>query len=486
MWNKYKVNRYKKIVSFLIASMILLFSINTGYAININSASAILMEAETGNILYEKNSEVQRPMASTSKIMTYLLAMDAVKEGRISLNDRVRVSRNAANAGGSSYGLKENDVLTVEELLNSMMIISANDSAVVLGEHIEGNIGQFCQKMNEKAKSLGLNSAYFVNPNGMPLKNNDQNKISAKDLALLSKHVIDLHGDHLLKITSQKQFNGTYKKFTKNNTNRLLQTPEFVDGLKTGYTNSAGHCLVSTRKIGEENRLISVVLGGKTGNQRYDDSRNLISYGLNNFYTQRIMEKGEILGYKQIESQGSIPIEFVATSNLSLLGPKTINLSQEKEIIFDDFNFTEDILDKKEINTILRLKDGREIQVNLLARRGISVLIDKEPIIFDQINPMIIDSTSLIPLRKVSESLGARIEWDGENRRITGIKDDKEFILTLDSKKAILNGEYVDLIAPPIVVEGNTMVPARFIAESLEMDVEWDEDIRTVNIYTSK
>lgn len=403
MLSKYNKNKYQSLLSFLIVFLILTFSINGAYAININSGSAILMESKTGKILYEKNSDLQRPMASTSKIMTYLLTMDAVEDGKISLNDRVKVSRNAANAGGSSYGLKENEVLTVDELLKSMMIISANDSAVVLGEYLEGSIGKFCIEMNEKAKSLGLNSAYFVNPNGMPLKNNDQNKISAKDLALLSKHVIDTHGEHLLGITSQKQFRGKYKNFTKNNTNRLLQTPGFVDGLKTGYTNSAGHCLVTTSEIkdSDENRLISVVLGGKTGKQRYDDSQNLIEYGLNNFHKLR----------------------------------------------------------------------------------EISVLIDDIPIIFDTALPLIKDSTTLIPLRKVSESLGAKIEWDEENKTITGTKKNKIFILTLDSNLAKINGESIELIAAPLVIEGSTMVPARFIAESLDMYVEWQEDIRTVKIY---
>lgn len=466
--------------------IILFFPVNNADAININSPSAILMESETGEVLYEKNSNIQRSMASTSKIMTYLLTMDAVEEGRIRLGDMVRVSKNAANSGGSSYRLKENDILTVKELLDSMMIISANDSAVVLAEYIEGSVGKFCVKMNDKAKTLGLKSAYFVNPNGMPLKNKDQNKISAKDLALLTKHVIDRHGDHLLKITSQKQFNGTYKTFSKKNTNKLLETTPFIDGLKTGYTDLAGHCLVSTAKVidSKENRLISIVLGGSTGKERFDDSKNLMEYGLNNFYTQIVLEKGEVLGYSQILSDGYMPIEFIANQNISILGPKNIDLSKGKEIISDSYNYNNDILNLGEIKSVLRLIDGREMEMSILARRGISVFIDDNPIIFDQAVPIIKDSTTLIPLRKITESLGATIEWDEGSRTIIGKKDDKIFILTLDSKLAFLNGVSVELIAPPLVIEGNTMVPARFIAESLGMEVQWENDIRAVKIYS--
>lgn len=229
----------RQVISSLLVFMILFSSMNYGHALSINSSSAILIEAKTGKILYQKNAHIQRPMASTSKIMTYLLTMEAIDEGKIKMGDIFTVSENAANAGGASFKLRANDRLTVRELIDSMMIISANDSAIVLAEYIEGSVEGFSAKMNEKAKSLGLHSAYFINPNGMPLEDDDQNKISAKDLAYLSKYVIDKYGDQVIQTTSKKQFNGVHKKFSQDNTNKLLATTSFIDGFKTGYTGLA-------------------------------------------------------------------------------------------------------------------------------------------------------------------------------------------------------------------------------------------------------
>ena len=257
-----EISGLRKIISVLMA-FVIIFAGSTfvhGHNLNIGSESAILIETETGEILYEKNANIQRPIASTTKIMTYILVMESIEEGKIKLNDRVKISKNAATTGGSSYSLRINDLVTVRELLNSMMIISANDSAVALAEHVSGSVGKFCIEMTDKAKALKLESAYFVNPNGMPLANKDQNKMSAKDMALLSKYAIDKYGDDLLKVTGKKQFKGDYKSYSKKNTNRLLEETSFIDGLKTGYTDLAGYCLVSTAKVkgAKSSRFIAV------------------------------------------------------------------------------------------------------------------------------------------------------------------------------------------------------------------------------------
>jgi D-alanyl-D-alanine carboxypeptidase (penicillin-binding protein 5/6) len=466
--------------------IVLFFAVDTADAVNVSSASAVLMDSKTGRVLYEKNADIQKPIASTSKIMTYILTMEAVETGKINLTDKVRVSKNAASTGGSSYKLKEGDVLSVNELLDSMMIISANDSAVVLAEYVEGSIGKFTSKMNSRANSLGLTSAYFVNPNGMPLQNKDQNKMSAKDLAILTRHALENYEDHLLKITRQKQFTGTYKTFTKKNTNQLLETTDFLDGLKTGYTDLAGYCLVSvTRDMDSDgNRFISIVLGGKTGKQRFTDAQNMMEFGLKNFHTQTLLKKGDFLGYVQAESAEFIPIEFISNSTVSVLCSKDLDLLNDMNILGDNKTFTKDILDRGEIKSILKLKDGRNMEITILARRGISVFIDQTPIIFEKLRPIVMEETTLIPLRKVSESLGAEIIWDSATNTITGRKDNKSFLLNVGSKSALLNGEAVELLAPPVILDGNTMVPARFIAESLGMEVDWEQDTKSVKIYT--
>lgn len=259
--------------------------ITWNWSLDIDSPAAVLIDRETGEVLYEKNMDQKRAIASTSKIMTYVLTMEAVESGKISLSDRVSVSYRAASTGGSSYRLKAGDVLTVKELLESLMILSANDSAVVLGEYVSGSVESFAWKMNQKSKEIGLNSAHFINPNGLPLADDSQNKMTAKDLALLSKYAIDEYGDHLIPITSKPAFVGSYKSFYGKSTNAFVDSGLFVDGLKTGYTRSAGVCIVSTAKLrgDEDNRIIAVVLGNSSSRGVYSDARKLVTYGQNNF-----------------------------------------------------------------------------------------------------------------------------------------------------------------------------------------------------------
>ena len=453
-------------------------------ALSVSAPSAILMDSETGQVLYEKNSHVQREMASTTKIMTYLLTMEAIDQGKISLNDRVTVSPKAAATKGSSYRLKAGDRLTVSELLSSMMIISANDSSVVLAEHVSGSLGAFVRQMNDRAKSLGLESAYFVNPNGMPLANQDQNKMSAKDLGILSQTVLNQYGDQLIRITSQKQFHGSYRSFSKKNTNRLLTTTSFTDGLKTGYTNRARHCLVSTTKVkgASDNRFIAVILGGQSSNQRFADSQKMLEYGLNNFETQTVIKEGEVLGHTQIASGNYMPIELIAKESISILSPKNRNLSKNKELVYENYDLQEDTLESTEVTTRVKLANGTEIEVPAIPRRGIGVLIDDKPLICEPTNPFIKDGTTLVPLSKISSQLGTALVWEPVTKTITSQKGDRSFSLSIGNKQAMINGNKVELATAPVILEGTTMVPIKFIAESLGMDVRWESEARTVVI----
>lgn len=486
LFNRGTLKKQINIIYFVIIFLIIFIPTNLGYAINIKSESAVLIESETGKILYEKNGDMQRAMASTSKLMTYLLVMDEIVQGKIKLDDNVIVGRNAVNAGGSNYKLKVNDVVTVRELLSSMMVISANDSAVALAEYIDGSVWSFSIRMNNKAKALGLKSAYFVNPNGMPLENKDQNKMSAKDLAILSKHIIDKYGDEIIQITSQKQFNGTYKPFTKKNTNALLESTTFIDGLKTGYTDLAGHCLVSTTKLLDKdgNRLISVVLGGKSGNERFDDSQRLLEYGLNNFSRQTVFEKGEVLGYGQIISDDYFPIEFIAKEAFSIFALNNLDLSINKQLVFEDYDFKEEILNLEDIRSILKLRDGTEIEVTLKASRGISIFLDDDPMFFEEANPTIKDNIILVPLRKVSEYLGATVEWDQLTKTIIVNKDDIELSLNIENTQFMINNQSINLSTHPVIIRGNTMVPIEFIEVFFGMELQWDNDNRALNLYS--
>jgi len=340
--------------------------------------------------------------------------------------------------------------------------------------------------MNDKAKYLGLENAYFVNPNGMPLQNNDQNKMTAKEMALLSKHVINKYGDYLFDITSQKQFDGTYKSFSKKNTNQLLGRESFIDGLKTGYTGLAGYCLVSTAKIegSKRNRFIAVVLGGKSSEARFNDSKKIIEYGLSNFHKKIVVEKGELLGYSEVFFNEYIPIELIAKDTTSVFTPKNVDISKNKELLLENQNFDNEILNGGEIKSILKLNDGTELEITLIANRGITVFIDNKLIIFEEVNPFIKNNTTLVPLRQIVESLGVEIEWDQSTKTITGKNNNTKFTLTIDSKLATLNEEHIELSVPAMIVQGKTMVSARFIAESLGMEIKWDNNNRRINIYS--
>lgn len=475
-------NASKRVLPLLIV-MTMFLKVNL-HALDIKSTSAILIDTSTGQVLYEKNSHVQREMASTSKLMTYLLTMEAIDQGKIRLSDRVSVSANAASTRGSSYGLKTGDVLTVDELISSMMIISANDSAVVLAEHVSGREDHFVAKMNNRAKALGLHSAYFVNPNGMPLASQDQNKISAKDLALLSRYIVNKYESQLINITSQNQFNGTYKSFTKNNTNYLVRNTSYTDGMKTGYTNLAMHCLVSTAKLkgSTNNRLVSVVLGGRSSVERFNDSQKMLEYGLHNLETKAVVKKGELLGYSEIVAGEYIPVEFVAKDTITLLSPKDRDLSLNKQIIFKSHIPEENLLKGQEVQVTLKLRDGTQLEVPAIPKRGIGILVDQAPVICSPVQPFIKDGTTLVPLGNVVNHLGASLVWEPLTKTINGKKGLTNFTLTIGNNKASVNGSQVDLGAAPVIVEGTTMVPIKFIAQSLGMDVQWESASKTVNI----
>ncbi len=476
----------RRTITFFLALMILISSlgqVQAGSRLDIKAPAAILIDSESGQLLYGKNVDRQRAMASTSKLMTYLLVMDAVEEGKINLSDQVRVGKNAEYAGGSSYNLRENDLLTIDELLNSLMIISANDSAVVLAEHLAGGSWSFSQQMNAKARELGLTTAKFINPNGMPVSGN-QNSISARDLAQLSRYIINRHGDHLLNITSKKHFNGVYKKHYQKNTNDLLATTPYVDGLKTGYTHRARFCLVSTARVKDSNnnRLIAVVMGNGSRAERARDTKQLLEYGLNNFTTQTILRRGEVLKHMALEGENYLPLEILAKENLSVLSKKDGSKLGWREFEFNKADLTTEIIEAGNLSGSLKLSSGLKLPVGLNVRKGISINVDGKDLIFDGAYPFIQEATTLVPVRMITEELGAKVEWVAEERAVLVEKEAINFKLIIDEKLATVNGEDVEMAIAPIIVEGNTMLPVRFLAEQLGLDVAWDNADRRVEI----
>lgn len=240
----------------------------------IYSKSAIVLDRDTKSILYEKNINEKRPMASTTKIMTCIIILE-----NKNLSDTVTISQKAASTGGSRLGLSKNDKITVKDLLYGLMLRSGNDAAVALAEYMSGSIENFAILMNEKACSLGLTNTHFVTPHGL---DNDEHYTTAYELALLTNYA--LNNSTFAKIVNTKNCTININGYAKSiyNTNELLGNLNGVNGVKTGFTGNAGRCLVTSCDRNNFN-IITVVLGADTKKIRTSDSINLIEYTYNNF-----------------------------------------------------------------------------------------------------------------------------------------------------------------------------------------------------------
>lgn len=248
-------------------------------SMSIDCKSAILMEAETGKVLYSQNQDQALPPASVTKIMTLLIVMEAIEEGRISYDDIVVASANACSMGGSQIYLEQGERMSVEDLLKSVIIASANDAAVALAEHVAGTEEEFVKAMNDKAKELGMKNTCFENTNG--LDDTTQNHLtSAMDIAIMSRELIKHK-----KITEYSSIwmdtirNGA---FGLTNTNRLVKYYEGATGLKTGSTSKAGFC-VSATATRNGMTLIAVIMGSSSRDARNSAAVALLNYGFSNF-----------------------------------------------------------------------------------------------------------------------------------------------------------------------------------------------------------
>lgn len=247
-----------------------------------NSKHIVAIDRLTNTILYEKNAKEKTPMASTTKIMTCIVVLE-----NCNLNDTAIVSKKASSIHGSTLGIKEGMAISIESLLYGLMLRSGNDCAIALAEHISGSVENFCQKMNEKAKSLGLSNTNFTSPHGL---DDDAHYTTAYELALITNYA--LSNSTFRKIVSTKNITLSLGSsiISINNTNELLGNLEGVYGVKTGFTFNAGRCLVSSCKR-KDLDIIVVVLGADTKSIRTKDSINIINYVFNNYKLINIKEK---------------------------------------------------------------------------------------------------------------------------------------------------------------------------------------------------
>lgn len=259
-----------------------------------NSISGIAIEVETGDILYEYNSNELREPASTTKIMSIKLVLDALNDGVLKLNQVLTTSEYASSMGGSQIYLTAGEQMSVNDLLKASVIASANDAVVVLAEAIAGTEENFVSKMNEEAKRLNMNNTKFVNATGLPEKGHFT---TAHDLAIISRELLLKYENIIIPYTST--YEDYLRKDTANpfwlvNTNKLIKKGVGIDGLKTGWTTQAGYCLAATK---EENgmRIVTIVMGAKTIEDRNSDTIALMNYCFANYDKQIISPKGSIV-----------------------------------------------------------------------------------------------------------------------------------------------------------------------------------------------
>jgi D-alanyl-D-alanine carboxypeptidase (penicillin-binding protein 5/6) len=282
----------------------------------VNAPSAILMEAQTGKILFEKNSHEKRACASITKIMTLILVMEAVDSGKIGLNDMVSVSKHAASMGGSQIWLKEGETMSVDDLLKATVIASANDCSVALGEYVAGSEEEFVAQMNQKAQQLGMKDTTFKNCYGL---DEDGHLTSANDIAIMSRELIK----HKKIFDYTKTWMDTLRggKTQLVNTNKLLKTYKGITGLKTGTTGKAGSCMAATAER-DGVQLIAVVLGCSDTKTRFSSSAALLDYGFANYSVTKPSIPPEATAPVTVRNGMQSEVETTVDSATSLLVPK--------------------------------------------------------------------------------------------------------------------------------------------------------------------
>ncbi len=294
--------------------------------VELTAASAILLEAETGTVIFEKNAEERRPVASVTKLMTLLICMEELEAGRLSLEEDVTVSRNAASQIGSQALLDADTAYPLKDLLRATIIASANDAAVALAEHMAGTEAEFAAWMNRRAAELGMVDTCYINATGLPAEGQ---YTTARDVALLAKEICG-HPEYFrhsaVWMDTLTHPSGRVTDLT--NTNRLVRFYEGCDGLKTGSADDARYCLAATaQKNGM--RLIAIVLGVPVSQQRFDEARAMLDYGFAGYRRITLLNKGDLLGQQVPVHLGiAEKVEAAAGSGVSML----LKAGQEKQL----------------------------------------------------------------------------------------------------------------------------------------------------------
>ena len=292
-----------------------------------NAESGILIDVDSGTVLYEKNPNKKLAEASLTKMMVELIFMEKLEQGKIKLNDKIKVSENAASFGGSQIYLEPNEEMTIEDLFKGLSVASANDATVAIAETISGSEEEFVKLMNKKAKELGLNNTVFKNATGLDAEGHYS---TAKDLSILSKEL--LKHEKILEYSSIYEDylrEDTKNKFWLVNTNKLIKTYEGADGLKTGFTDAAGYSIAATAKRNGL-RLLAIVLKEKDNKTRNQETTKLLDYGFQNYKVNILKTKGSVVDTVTLDKADVENIDLVLKEDAKVLEK---NIEKNKEYV---------------------------------------------------------------------------------------------------------------------------------------------------------
>ncbi|MEK3808192.1 MULTISPECIES: D-alanyl-D-alanine carboxypeptidase family protein [unclassified Metabacillus] len=329
--------------------------------------SAVLIERDTGNILYDKNSDEKLPPASMTKIMTMLLIMEEIDKGQLKMDEKVRTSEYAASMGGSQIFLEPGEEMTVHEMLKGIAIASGNDASVAMAERISGSEDAFVEKMNKRVKALGLKNTAFQNPTGLPEKGHYS---TAHDMAVMAKE--------LLKFEKITQYTGSYedylredtdKKFWLVNTNRLVKFYKGVDGVKTGFTNEAKYCLTATAKK-DNMRVIAVVMGAPTPKDRNAQVTKMLDYAFSQYETHPLFKRNEVVAKMKISKGNSKTLNLVTSEPISVLTKKGGSVKDVTQEVVMKQNLQAPLKKGDELGKLILKKDSKTVVESPLVAEG--------------------------------------------------------------------------------------------------------------------
>ncbi|PLR99811.1 D-alanyl-D-alanine carboxypeptidase family protein [Bacillus sp. T33-2] len=323
-----------------------------------DARSAILIERDTGTVIYEKNSNEKLPPASMTKIMTMLLIMEALDEGKLKIDEKIRTSEYAASMGGSQIFLEAGEEMTTKQMLMGIAVGSANDASVAMAERLAGSEEAFVKMMNTKVKELGLKDTVFKNTTGLPTTDHYS---TAHDMAIMAKE--------LLKYEDITKYTGTYeaylrentdKKFWLVNTNRLVRFYPGVDGLKTGFTNDAKYCLTATAEKGGL-RAIAVVFGAPTSKSRNAQISKMLDYAFSQYESHPMFKKGHPLGKAAISKGEKKTVDAVTSERISLLTKKGEDVKDIKQTVVLSKKIKAPVTKGDKVGTLKLVKDGKTL-----------------------------------------------------------------------------------------------------------------------------